>query len=121
MSVPHQQVGVTYTTSSAAPIVSLSLSGTLTYLDPSSPQPVKTVHGHQKAITALRTTDDRKSVLTGSYDGRVCAWDVASGDAEVVTESGPGVVQFANAAKALWSITQDDVLKGIDIENLSLR
>src|SRR5208282_3500387 len=120
MSVPHQQVGVLFTTSSAAPIVSLSLSGALNYLDPFSSKPIRSVSGHQKPINAMGTTSDHKTIFSGSYDGRVCAWDVATGDAEVINENGGSVLQFTASEKAAWSISQDDVLKDLDIEKLSL-
>ena len=119
-SVPHQQVGTVFTTSSAAPIVSLSLSGILNYLDPSSAKPIRSVAGHQKPVISLCATES-KSVLTGSYDGRVCAWDIASGDAEIISEDGGGVVRFASSESHVWSISQDDILKEIDIQKLSLR
>ena len=120
ISIPHQQVGVVFTTSSAAPIISLSLSGDLTYLEPSSAKPIRTLHGHQKSINALAATPDFRTVFSGSYDGRVCAWDVASGNADVVSETGGGVVQFTAADKTAWSVSQDDVLKDIDVGKLSL-
>lgn len=68
----------------------------------------------------MGTTSDHKTIFTGSYDGRVCAWDVANGDAEVINENGGGVLQFTASEKAAWSISQDDVLKDLDIEKLSL-
>jgi WD repeat-containing protein 1 (actin-interacting protein 1) len=111
---------VVFTSSSAAPIVSLSLSGTLTYLDPSSKSPIRTVHGHQKPINALGITSDAKTIFSGSYDGRVCAWDTASGDAEIVSETGGAVLQFTASERKVWSISQDDVLRDLDIEKLSL-
>lgn len=120
MSVPHQQVGVLFTTSSAAPIVSLSLSGALNYLDPSSSKPIRSILGHQKPVNAMGVTNDHKTIFTGSYDGRVCAWDVATGDADIINEDGGGVMQFTASEKAAWSISHDDVLKDIDIGNLSL-
>jgi WD repeat-containing protein 1 (actin-interacting protein 1) len=120
MSVPHQQVGALFSASSAAPIVSLSLSGALNYLDPSSSKPIRNVWGHQKSINAMGTTSDYKTIFTGSYDGRVCAWDVATGDAEVINDNGAGILQFTASEKAAWSISQDDVLKDINIEKLSL-
>src|SRR5271168_3067874 len=120
MSIPDQQVGVLFTSSSAAPIISLSLSGALNYLDPSSDKPIRYVLGHQKPINALGTIPSHKTIFTGSYDGRVCAWDVATGEAEIVNETGAGIVQFTASDKGVWSISQDDVLKDIDISKLSL-
>src|SRR5436305_1980139 len=107
MNVPHQQVGVIYTTSSASPIVSLSLSGALNYLDPSTCKPIRSILGHQKPINAMSATTDLKTIFSGSYDGRVCAWEVASGDAEVISEDGAGEVQFTSSEKVAWSIAQD--------------
>jgi WD repeat-containing protein 1 (actin-interacting protein 1) len=120
MSITDQQVGVLFSSSSAAPIVSLSLSGALNYLDPSSEKPIRSVLGHQKPINALGTIPNHKTIFTGSYDGRVCAWDVATGEAEIVNETGGGIVQFTASDKGVWSISQDDVLKDIDISKLSL-
>lgn len=120
MSIPHQQVGVVFSSSPAAPIVSLSLSGALNYFEPSSQKPIRTLEGHQKPVNAMGTTRNHKTIFTGSYDGRVCAWDVATGEAEVISESGGSVVQFAASEKTAWSISQDDILKDIDIEKLSL-
>jgi WD repeat-containing protein 1 (actin-interacting protein 1) len=120
MSVPDQQVGALFTTSPAAPVISLSLSGALNYLDPSSSKPVRSVFGHQKPVNALAATKDWKTLFTGSYDGRVCAWDIATGEAEVINEDGGGVVQFTSSDKGTWSVSQDDVVKEIDLASLSL-
>jgi len=92
----------------------------LNYLDPSSEKPIRSVLGHQKPINALGTIPSHKTIFTGSYDGRVCAWDVATGEAEIVNETGAGIVQFTASDKGVWSISQDDVLKDIDISKLSL-
>jgi len=119
MDVPHQQVGALFTSSSAAPLVSLSLSGALNYLDPSSEKPIHLVSGHQKTINALGTTPDSKTVFTGSYDGRVCAWDVAEGTAEIINEDGGGIIQFTSSEKGAWSISQDDILREIDVNKLT--
>jgi WD repeat-containing protein 1 (actin-interacting protein 1) len=119
-SVPDQQVGTLFTTSPAAPIISLSLSGALNYLDPSTSKPIRSILGHQKPVNAVAATKDWKTLFTGSYDGRVCAWDVATGDVEVINEDGGGVVQFTSSHKGIWSVSQDDVMKEIDIGSLSL-
>lgn len=91
----------------------------MNYLDPSSAKPIRSVAGHQKPVISLCAADS-KSVLTGSYDGRVCAWDISSGDAEIISEGGGGVVGFAASEGGVYSISQDDVLKEIDIGKLSL-
>jgi WD40 repeat protein len=105
--------------SSAAPIVSLSLSGLLHYLDPSMSEPVRLVSGHQKTVKALDTTSDDTTLFTASYDGRVCAWDVASGHAEVVSETEGNVVQITASKDSAWSVSSADVLKKIEVEKLT--
>ena len=86
--VSDQQVGVVYTNSSAAPIISLSNSGALNYIDPSSSDPIRVVQGHKGSIETIciKETTGAKTIFTGSYDGRVCAWDVPTGDPKVVAE-----------------------------------
>jgi hypothetical protein len=108
--------------SSAAPILSLSLSGALNYLDPSTSKPIRVVSGHQKTVKALGTTGDASTILSASYDGRVCAWDVATGDAHVVSETEGNVVQFTASEKKAWSVSSvasQDLLKEIDVTNKS--
>ncbi|ORX96377.1 WD40 repeat-like protein [Basidiobolus meristosporus CBS 931.73] len=54
-------------------ILSISLSGDINYLDLSSPEPIRIVKGHSKAITAFARAADG-TLLSGSYDGRICSW-----------------------------------------------
>jgi WD repeat-containing protein 1 (actin-interacting protein 1) len=93
----------------------------LNYLDPSSPNATRTIRGHQKSINAMGKTSDSKTLFTGSYDGRICAWDVTSGDADIVSDSGGSAIQFTSSEKSTWSVYQDDTLKDIDLSNLSIR
>jgi WD40 repeat protein len=56
-------------------LISLSLSGDLNYLDVNNPsKPKQIVQAHQVSILALATEPSRDLILTGSYDGAVCAW-----------------------------------------------
>ena len=80
------------------------------------------VSGHQKTVKALGVTPDATTLFTASYDGRVCAWDVASGDANVISETEGNVVQFASSEKGAWSassVSNADVLKEFDVKKLS--
>lgn len=66
----HMQVGVAWTKSF---MLSLSLSGHINYLDPTNPsKPSKVLHGHQVSLMAV--AQSQNSLITGSYDGTVCAW-----------------------------------------------
>lgn len=80
-AVEQQQVGGLW---QGEFILSLSLSGDINYWDRNSQRPVRVITGHQKAITALDRASDN-TLYTGSYDGRVCAWDSTA--ATVVTGS----------------------------------
>ena len=53
-------------------MISVSLSGFINYLDPASPdKPKMIIKGHNKPITAMDLSADRKSVYTGGSDGTV--------------------------------------------------
>ncbi|KAJ1771653.1 WD40 repeat-like protein [Coemansia sp. RSA 1813] len=71
----HQQVGNLW---AGEHIISLSLSGDINVLQMDAAEPVKVIYGHQKAITAAALTQSKR-LYTGSYDGRLCAWDFATG------------------------------------------
>jgi WD repeat-containing protein 1 (actin-interacting protein 1) len=119
--VTEQQVGVLFTKSSAAPIISLSNSGTLNYLDPSSSTPIRSVHGHQGSIETMCVVKEAETIFTGSYDGRVCAWDIAVGDAKVITEEGAKVGHLTPSGESvLYSIQKkEDEVKKISLDDLS--
>jgi len=114
-SIADQQVGVVWTPRADGLVVSLSLSGDLNYIHPGEVTPVRTVTGHQKPITALAVSAT-KALLTGSNDGRVCSWDLATGTASVISGEGhSGVVAgFAEtSAKVMFSVAWDDHLRTI--------
>ncbi|TGJ78779.1 hypothetical protein E0Z10_g9984 [Xylaria hypoxylon] len=118
VSVDDQQVGVVWPHGrSDGLIISLSLSGDLNYLKEDSDKPIKTVQGHNKSITALGGHGG--TLWTGSFDGRVCTWDVASGvgtlvDGQCHTNQ---VTDFASASGRAYSVGWDDALRVIDISS----
>ena len=99
-------------------IISLSLSGDLNYLIEGKEKPVKVVHGHNKSITALASTSDGKgqTLFSGSFDGRVCQWDLSTGiGATVDGQSHTNqVTQFASSSGRTYSVGWDDQLRIID-------
>jgi WD repeat-containing protein 1 (actin-interacting protein 1) len=121
-AVSDQQVGVVWPPRSDGLIVSLSLSGDLNYLDANSSKPTKVVSGHQKNITALchSGTEGSETLWTGSYDGRLCSWDVAKGSAEAVEGEGPTNIISGLAATSsdkhpqVYSVSWDDTLRTVD-------
>ncbi|KAI0164237.1 WD40 repeat-like protein [Hypoxylon sp. FL1284] len=119
VSIPDQQVGVVWPHGrSDGLIISLSLSGDLNYLVEGNSKPVKVVQGHNKSITALGVGSDGKgsTLWSGSFDGRVCHWDVSSGlgaavDGQTHTNQ---VTQFASSAGSAYSVGWDDTLRVVD-------
>ncbi len=128
VSVPHQQVGIAWPSGRTdGLIISLSLSGDLNYLHEGSPKPTRVISGHQKNITALSlsssTPDFSPTLWTGDSDGRLCAWDTASGTAETVEGSGhtniiSGLASTQSTKSShpqLYSVGWDDTLHSVDI------
>ncbi|PTB38880.1 uncharacterized protein TrAFT101_006907 [Trichoderma asperellum] len=97
-------------------IISINLAGELTYLQEGKNEPVRIVQGHDKGITALVGTSDGNGVLTGSFDGRVCSWDLETGAATVVDGQSHTnqVTQFAANEGKVYSVGWDDTIKAID-------
>ena len=124
-SVGDQQVGVVWPAGrSDGLVISLSLGGELNYLNESSSKPTKVIAGNQKNITALVASDQsgqEATLFTGSSDGRLCAWDVATGTASTV--EGDGHTAFISGLAAasssqhpqLYSVGWDDSLRTTDI------
>ncbi|KAI5860144.1 WD40 repeat-like protein [Durotheca rogersii] len=119
VSVQDQQVGVVWPHGRRdGLIISLSLSGDLNYLVEGSPKPTRVVQGHNKSITALGAGSDGKgqTLWTGSFDGRVCRWDVAAGAAAATDGQSHTnqVTQFATSAGRAFSVGWDDTLRIVD-------
>ena len=118
--VAHQQLGVTWPGGRAdGLVISVDLEGRLNYFEPRSAQPVRVVRGHQKAITAAALDAEAHTLITGSSDGRVRAWDVATGAADEVIGAAHGSYVTGMAAPAppesrVYSVGWDDRLWGID-------
>ena len=124
VSIPDQQVGVTWPYGrSDGLIISIDLEGNLNYLTEASEKPVKVVRGHQKAITAAGFTEDTKTLWTGSYEGRVCAWNISAGAADQVDGESPKnyVSGFgaSNLDGRIHTVSWDDTVRSIDASTKS--
>ncbi|KAI1283989.1 WD40-repeat-containing domain protein [Xylaria sp. FL0933] len=118
VSVDDQQVGVVWPQGrSDGLIISLSLGGDLNYLKEGSDTPIQTVYGHNKSITALGGNGN--TLWTGSFDGKVCTWDVASGIATVVDGQchTNQVTGFASGSGQAYSVGWDDTLRVLDVSS----
>lgn len=116
--VPYQQVGVVWPNRSDGTIISLSLSGDLNYLNEKEDKPYKVVSGHQKSITSMGVAEGGKTLFTGSYEGRVCSWDVASGLATQLSgESHTNQISGIELVDdKIVSVAWDDTLRTVDIQ-----
>lgn len=122
--IRDHQVGVTWPAGrSDGLLISLSLSGDLNYLVEGTPEPRQVIQGHQKNITSLNqfgSTSDNQTLWTGSFDGRVCSWDVSKGLAEEAEGAGhtayiAGLAPTQEGAGRIYSVAWDDTLRSVDI------
>ena len=119
ISIPNHQVGVVWPAGrSDGLIVSLNLAGDLNYLVQGSQKPTNIVQGHNKSITALGSSSDTKSqtLWTGSFDGRVCSWDIGSGVGSAVEGQSHSnqVTGFQTTPDRAYSVGWDDTLRIAD-------
>jgi WD40 repeat protein len=120
VSVPDHQVGVVWPAGrSDGMVISLNLAGDLNYLVEGNQKPTKIVQGHNKSITALASSGEGKSQTfwTGSFDGRVCAWDVGTGLGSAVEGETHRnqVTAFQTTSKRAYSVGWDDTLRISDV------
>jgi WD repeat-containing protein 1 (actin-interacting protein 1) len=124
VSVPDQQVGIVWPAGrSDGLIISLSLNGDINYLNEGSKTPTRVISGHQKNITALTINEgessDAPTLWTGSYEGRLCAWDSGKGTAERVDGDGhtniiSGLAATSGKHPQTYSVGWDDCLRSVD-------
>jgi WD40 repeat protein len=122
-NVQDQQVGVVWPPGrSDNLLISLSLSGDLNYLVEGTPEPRQVVHGHQKNITSLTTfgSGGDETLWTGSFDGRVCSWNVPKGTAEDIEgDRHPsyiaGLAPTQEGTGRIYSVGWDDTIRSIDV------
>lgn len=119
VSVRDQQVGVVIPHGrSDGLIISVNLDGELNYLQEGKSEPTKIIHGHSKGITALGSGSDGKgtSAFSGSFDGRVCQWDLKTGTATTVDgqQHTNQIVQFSSSSGKAYSAGWDDTLRIVD-------
>ncbi len=109
-SVDDQQVGNVWI---GKHIISLSVSGDLNYLEQGKTEPTRIIKGHQKGITAMAKAE---KLYTGSYDGKIFAWNVDNGQATALTGNGHGnqVNAMASSGKEIVSAGLDDSIRFID-------
>jgi WD repeat-containing protein 1 (actin-interacting protein 1) len=122
VNVSYHQVGVVWPAGRTdGLIMSLNLDGDLNYFADGKETPTRVVQGNQGNITAIATSEGVKgkveTLWTGSYDGRICNWDVFTCLADKVDgQSHKSLVAgFAvTPQNRIHSIGWDDTLRTID-------
>lgn len=112
-SVPDQQVGVVWPAGRGdGLIISLNLAGDLNYLVEGSEKPINVIHGHNRSVTALGQSHATRvdTLWTGSFDGRVCSWDISTGTASATNGHANQVVGFTCMPEGTFSVGWDDKL-----------
>uniref|UniRef100_A0A0K0FLN7 Actin-interacting protein 1 n=1 Tax=Strongyloides venezuelensis TaxID=75913 RepID=A0A0K0FLN7_STRVS len=108
--VDYQQLAVVWLKKC---IVSVSLAGFLHYIDPETGSVSKTLKGHNKPITALALSQDKKYAFTADFEGNITRWDVNTGESERVShEAHKSQVSglFVTENGTLISVGWDDFL-----------
>lgn len=110
----HQQVGTLWKNNY---LLSVSLNGDINYIDPRvGGKPSKVVLGHQRGITSLTSTPDKR-FFTSSYTGKTCVWEEGAPGATIVPGRGhtTSVVALAASDKKVVSCAMDDTVRYIDL------
>ncbi|GAB1607841.1 actin-interacting protein 1-like [Argonauta hians] len=95
-------------------IITVSLSGFITYLDKDCPEkPLRVIKGHNKPITAMTTSADRKMVFTGCSAGQINYLDLVSGlDNRVAGKPHNSQIQdLTVSGDILISVSMDDTIR----------
>lgn len=56
-------------------IISINLSGFLQYIDPEKCSIIKTLKGHNRPITALALSNDKKLAFTADFEGNISKFE----------------------------------------------
>jgi len=113
--VEDQQVGCLW---SGSHLVSVSLSGFINFLNLDDPSKSRmTVKGHNKPITAMVLSTNKKTIYTGASDGSIISWDSETGRNERIEGAGHGVQvngMVTGSGTNIFTIGFDDTLRSLD-------
>ncbi|OAF65581.1 Actin-interacting protein 1, partial [Intoshia linei] len=104
-------------------VISLSLNGYLSYIDVSSNQITRQIHGHSTSISSMAKVSDNE-YITGSVSGRLCKWTTDPFDVKKVAEHGNSVTAMcpvASDSKTFKSGGMDDKLLNVNFDNNEIK
>jgi WD40 repeat protein len=115
VSVQDHQVGICWPAGrSDGLIISINLNGDLNYLVEGQDEPMRIVQGHNRSITSMGSIGS--TLYTGSFDGRVVAWNGETGmsttvEGQMHTNQVSG---FATSGDIVYTVGWDDTLRLIE-------
>jgi len=116
VSVRDQQVGVVIPHGRTdGLIISINLEGELIYLNEGKADPIRIIQGHSKGITALGEAKSG-TVWSGSFDGKVCHWDLKTGNPTTVDgqQHTNQIAKLVSVSGKVYSAGWDDALRVVD-------
>jgi len=108
-AVEDQQLAVSW---QGDTIITVSLAGFIYYVNSSSGEIKKTIKGHNKPITALALSSDKKFAFTADFEGHITRWNIADGSSERLPTIHKSQVAglVVNSKGVLISIGWDDTI-----------
>lgn len=94
-------------------LISISLNGNINFLDRANPSaPARVLQGHNKFITALEFDPTTRTLFSGSYDGRIVAWDFDAATQSTLAGTGHAsqVSGMSLSGDSLVSVGMDDTI-----------
>ncbi|UMM41076.1 hypothetical protein L5515_017498 [Caenorhabditis briggsae] len=109
--IEDQQLGIIWTKQA---LVSISATGFVNLINPELGSVDEVRYGHNKAITALATSSDGKTLYSADAEGHITAWETATGKSnriipEIHATMITGIKSTSNGN--LFTVSWDDHLK----------
>jgi len=81
------------------------------------------LQGHSKAIISSAFNDDKTLLFTSSFDGSICCWDVATGNAELIGGTGhkSQVTNVCVKGDILYTCGIDDTVRYVSVADKTYR
>ncbi|CAB3399397.1 unnamed protein product [Caenorhabditis bovis] len=117
-TVEDQQLSVLWTKQA---LVSVSLAGFISVINPETETIEEVRQGHNKPITALNLSQDKKFLFTSDFEGHTTRWEMATGKSQRIKPElhKTQIVGLAYTTKGeLLSVGWDDIIQVTPLDNV---